>query len=149
MNSMPASSAVRARARQSGQLPDQRSGTIVTARPDEQLAPNRPSFSRFALPIAARSRCLIVRSIGRSHRCPDSAASLAEPARIASPAGTPWIVGAPLSTVSQLQCGTVHRLLYLATRLLRAFPKPQAAAAAQIAPPTNGWQANRGAAVVA
>jgi hypothetical protein len=34
-------------------LPDQRSGTVVTARPDEQLAPNRWSLSRLALPIAA------------------------------------------------------------------------------------------------
>src|SRR5438132_254712 len=66
MNSMPASSAICASARQSGQLPDQRSGTIVTARPEEQLAPNRPSFSRLALPIAARSRCVISRCISRS-----------------------------------------------------------------------------------
>jgi hypothetical protein len=29
----------------SGQLPDHRSGTSVTARPDEQLAPNRPICS--------------------------------------------------------------------------------------------------------
>ena len=35
-------------------FPGQRSGTIVTARPDEQLAPNSPSFSRLALYIAAR-----------------------------------------------------------------------------------------------
>ena len=34
-------------------FPDQRSGTVVTARPDEQLAPNRSSLSRLALPIAA------------------------------------------------------------------------------------------------
>ena len=32
----------------SAQLPDQRSGTLVTARPDEQFAPNSPIFS--ALP---------------------------------------------------------------------------------------------------
>jgi len=66
MNSMPASSAICASARQSGQFPDQRSGTSVTARPDEQLAPNRPSFSRFALYIAARSRCAILLCISRS-----------------------------------------------------------------------------------
>src|SRR5437763_15525199 len=66
MNSMPTRSAICASLTQSGQLPDQRSGTVVTARPDEQLAPNRPSFSRFALPIAARSRCVIVRCINRS-----------------------------------------------------------------------------------
>ena len=35
-------------------MPDQRYGTIVTARPEEQFAPNRPSLSRFALYIAAR-----------------------------------------------------------------------------------------------
>jgi hypothetical protein len=38
----------------SDRLPDHRSGTIVTARPEEQLAPNKPSLSRLALPIAAR-----------------------------------------------------------------------------------------------
>src|SRR5881227_465825 len=64
MNSIPAASAICARAKQSGQLPDQRSGTIVTARPEEQLAPNSPSFSRFVLYIAARSPCPILRSIG-------------------------------------------------------------------------------------
>jgi hypothetical protein len=31
--------------RLSGQDPDQRSGTLVTARPEEQLAPNSPSLS--------------------------------------------------------------------------------------------------------
>ena len=66
MNSMPASSAIRASATQSAQLPDQRSGTIVTARPDEQFAPNKPSFSRFALYIAARSPDPIVGSIAIS-----------------------------------------------------------------------------------
>src|SRR5579862_6120490 len=45
MKSMPASSAICASRLQSGQLPDQRSGTMVTARPDEQLAPNRPICS--------------------------------------------------------------------------------------------------------
>src|SRR3954452_4186053 len=45
---MPASSAIFASQRLSGQVPDQRSGTLVTARPDEQLAPNKPIFS--ALP---------------------------------------------------------------------------------------------------
>ena len=48
---MPASSAMRASRRLSGQLPDQRSGTWVTARPDEQLAPNRPILSALALYI--------------------------------------------------------------------------------------------------
>ena len=48
MKSMPASSAMRASFRLSGQVPDQRSGTLVTARPEEQLAPNSPIFS--ALP---------------------------------------------------------------------------------------------------
>src|SRR6202023_4361019 len=54
MNSMPAASAMRASARQSGQLPDQRSGTIVTARPDEQLAPNRPICSLLSEYMARR-----------------------------------------------------------------------------------------------
>ena len=48
--------AMRASARQSGQLADQRSGTLVAERPDEQLTPNRPSFSALALCIARRSR---------------------------------------------------------------------------------------------
>src|SRR5215470_1436176 len=52
---MPTSSAIRASLRLSGQLPDQRSGTSVTARPDEQLAPNRPILSLFALCIDMRS----------------------------------------------------------------------------------------------
>jgi hypothetical protein len=34
---------------------DQRSGTLVTARPDEQFAPNNPIFS--TLPPASRLRC--------------------------------------------------------------------------------------------
>src|ERR1700756_5062656 len=55
MNSMPARSAICASRTQSVQLPDHRSGTVVTARPEEQLAPNRPSLSRLALPIAARA----------------------------------------------------------------------------------------------
>jgi len=41
-------------------VPDHRSGTIVIARPEEQLAPNRPSLSRLVLPIAARTRLLWV-----------------------------------------------------------------------------------------
>src|SRR4051794_22437366 len=45
MKSMPASSAIFTSARLSSQVPDQRSGTLVTARPDEQLAPNSPIFS--------------------------------------------------------------------------------------------------------
>src|SRR6266481_461019 len=52
---MPTSSAILASLRLSGQLPDQRSGTRVTARPDEQFAPNRPILSLFALCIDMRS----------------------------------------------------------------------------------------------
>src|SRR5215467_9997121 len=52
---MPTSSAIRASLRLSGQLPDQRSGTRVTARPDEQFAPNKPILSLFALCIDMRS----------------------------------------------------------------------------------------------
>src|SRR5262245_35640488 len=52
---MPTSSASRASLRLSGQLPDQRSGTSVTARPDEQFAPNSPILSLFALCIDMRS----------------------------------------------------------------------------------------------
>src|SRR5215510_861988 len=64
MKSRPASSAMRASLRLSAQLPDQRSGTIVTARPDEQLAPNSPIFSRFLLYMAARSGVVASRVIG-------------------------------------------------------------------------------------
>src|SRR3954452_8732824 len=53
---------MRASLRLSGQLPDQRSGTSVTARPEEQFGPNRPIFSRLALCMATRSR--IVTSLG-------------------------------------------------------------------------------------
>src|SRR3954469_2786382 len=56
MKSMPASSAMRARRRQSGQLADQRSGTLVAERPDEQLAPKMPIFRALELYIATRSR---------------------------------------------------------------------------------------------
>src|SRR5258708_21270944 len=42
---MPASSDMMASFLLSGQLPDQRSGTKVTARPDEQFGPNRPICS--------------------------------------------------------------------------------------------------------
>src|SRR5215813_8863886 len=52
---MPTSSAILASLRLSGQLPDQRSGTRVTARPDEQFAPNRPILSLLALCIDMRS----------------------------------------------------------------------------------------------
>src|SRR5262245_57454543 len=52
---MPTSSAILASFRLSGQLPDQRSGTSVTARPDEQFAPNKPILSLFALCIDMRS----------------------------------------------------------------------------------------------
>src|SRR5215813_4235946 len=68
MNSMPNSSAMRAKRRQSGQLPDQRSAVSVTARPDEQLAPNSPNFSRLRLPICVRSACVTVPGILTSQR---------------------------------------------------------------------------------
>jgi hypothetical protein len=45
---------MRASARQSGQLADQRSGTLVAERPDEQFAPNTPIFSAFPLYMAKR-----------------------------------------------------------------------------------------------
>src|SRR6266404_7505328 len=51
-----AASAMRARRRQSGQLADHRSGTLVAERPDEQLAPKMPIFSALALYMAMRSR---------------------------------------------------------------------------------------------
>ena len=47
---MPASSAIFASRRLSGQVPDQRSGTLVTARPEEQFAPNSPIFSAWPPP---------------------------------------------------------------------------------------------------
>src|ERR1700752_901725 len=56
MKSSPASPASRASAKQSSQLADQRSGTVVAERPDEQLAPNRPILSALPLYIAMRSR---------------------------------------------------------------------------------------------
>src|SRR5438874_13623390 len=56
MKSIPAASAMRARRRQSGQLADQRSGTVVAERPDEQLAPKIPIFSARVLSMAMRSR---------------------------------------------------------------------------------------------
>src|SRR5947207_13810716 len=52
---MPTWSAILASLRLSGQFPDQRSGTRVTARPDEQFAPNKPILSLFALCIDMRS----------------------------------------------------------------------------------------------
>src|SRR5260221_1109128 len=54
---------MRASLRLSAQLPDQRSGTMVTARPDEQLAPNSPIFRRFPLYMAARSGVVMSRVI--------------------------------------------------------------------------------------
>jgi hypothetical protein len=38
----------------SSQLADQRSGTRVAARPEEQLLPKRPSFSLLGLKLAIR-----------------------------------------------------------------------------------------------
>src|SRR5579883_3451376 len=55
MKSMPASSPIRASARQSSQLADQRSGTLVAERPDEQLAPNSPILSALSLYMATRA----------------------------------------------------------------------------------------------
>src|SRR5215471_18087201 len=52
---MPASSAMRASLTLSDHAADQRSCTKVTARPDEQLAPNRPILS--ALPLYMAVRC--------------------------------------------------------------------------------------------
>src|SRR6516225_5766364 len=54
MKSSPASSASLATARQSDQVADQRSGTLVAERPDEQLAPNSPILSALPLYIAMR-----------------------------------------------------------------------------------------------
>src|SRR5215472_13974810 len=62
MKSIPAASAMRASRRQSGQLADQRSGTRVADRPDEQLAPNRPILRWLAVCIAMRSRIDAVRA---------------------------------------------------------------------------------------
>jgi hypothetical protein len=53
MNSMPARSAICASLTQSGQLPDQRSGTVVTARPEEQLAPEQAQLE----PVFAAHCC--------------------------------------------------------------------------------------------
>src|SRR6516164_9425467 len=55
MKSSPASSASLASSRQSSQLADQRSGTLVAERPDEQLAPNRPILSALSLYMAMRA----------------------------------------------------------------------------------------------
>ena len=63
---MPAASPMRASARQSAQLADQRSGTRVAERADEQLKPNRPSFNALELCIARRS--LIDEVAGRSSK---------------------------------------------------------------------------------
>src|SRR5262245_53884399 len=62
MKSMPAASAMRASARQSGQLADQRSGTFVAVRLDEQFAPNMPIFSTLPLYMAMRSGSDAVRA---------------------------------------------------------------------------------------
>src|SRR5215472_10714880 len=52
---MPAWSASNASFLLSGQLPDQRSGTSVTARPDEQLSPNKPICSLLPPCMAKRA----------------------------------------------------------------------------------------------
>src|SRR5580692_6623877 len=54
MKSRPASSPSLASLRQSSQLADQRSGTKVAERPDEQLAPNNPILSALSLYMAMR-----------------------------------------------------------------------------------------------
>src|ERR1700693_6245796 len=54
MKSSPASSPSVASYRQSSQLADQRSGTVVAERPDEQLAPNSPILSALSLYMAMR-----------------------------------------------------------------------------------------------
>jgi hypothetical protein len=58
---MPASSDNCASRLLSAQLPDQRSGTSVTARPDEQLAPNSPICSLLLPYIARRAWTLVSR----------------------------------------------------------------------------------------
>src|ERR1700730_15650541 len=75
MKSMPAASARRASLRQSGQLADQRSGTLVAERPEEQLAPKTPILSALPLYRLVRSRIDAVRaskafSIGRDSIVP-------------------------------------------------------------------------------
>ena len=60
---MPNWSARRASLRLPSQLPDQRSPTVVTARPDEQFEPNRPILSRLPLYMATRSRIVASRAI--------------------------------------------------------------------------------------
>ena len=57
---------MRARLRQSGQLAVHLSGTFVAERPDEQLAPNNPTFNALALYMAARSRIDAVRTNGQA-----------------------------------------------------------------------------------
>ena len=98
---MPAASPMRASARQSAQLADQRSGTLVAERPDEQLKPNRPSFSALALYIARRS--LIDDVAGRSSKggsvvglvvvsSPHRRASMARSCGMGDAAMSRWIV---------------------------------------------------------
>src|SRR5262245_2514044 len=77
MKSMPAASARRASLRQSGQLADQRSGTMVAERPDEQFAPNTPIFSVLALYIAMRFCIDAVRASTGSSAVSLAAAGLA------------------------------------------------------------------------
>src|ERR1700677_4080014 len=51
---MPAASAIFARARLSRQVARQRSGTIVTARAEEQFAPNSPTLKALSLYMELR-----------------------------------------------------------------------------------------------
>src|ERR1700719_1528722 len=62
MKSIPASSAMRARRRQYGQLADHRSGTLVAERPDEQFAPKITILSAVPLYMAMRSCINAVRA---------------------------------------------------------------------------------------
>jgi hypothetical protein len=52
MKSNPPSSASLAMVAQLSQSASQRSGSLLTARPDEQFAPNRPSLKAFLLYIS-------------------------------------------------------------------------------------------------
>ena len=67
---------MRASFRQSGQLADHRSGTVVAERPDEQLAPKMPIFSALALYIAERSGSDPVRLNMVGHRRRERAGKL-------------------------------------------------------------------------
>src|SRR5947209_15962451 len=69
MKSMPAVSAMRASSRQSGQLADHRSGTLVAERPDEQFAPKTPILSALSLYMAMRA-CMDACGASNAFSCP-------------------------------------------------------------------------------